>query len=175
MSTGVGEFLTTRDLALKKIGPMLREARTEIGMTGVSVAKAAGMTPATLSQFEGGAYLPRVETLYRILDAITLDWIDFLERVDGRAYEGTLPRYKSAVSCRVAVCTTMARMLRRRGYTPHQYEKYHKHPNRVQLHKFKNYETTPSLKTIRVFCQNLEIDWLDFFADVQAQIYGDSQ
>jgi Zn-dependent peptidase ImmA (M78 family)/transcriptional regulator with XRE-family HTH domain len=63
-------------------GPRLREAREARGLTGVSLAEIAGVTPAMISQYEHGAKLPQPGVLERIAGGLNLPVPFFLQPHD---------------------------------------------------------------------------------------------
>mgnify|MGYP003272716159 FL=1 len=55
-----------------KTGEALKKARTDAGITQAELAKRLGVTPQTVSQYERGIKKPKVETLARFADAMSV-------------------------------------------------------------------------------------------------------
>jgi transcriptional regulator with XRE-family HTH domain len=53
----------------ERIGPLLRVARTEAGMKQEALAEAVGVAGLSISHYEGGRAVPKVDTLERIAAA----------------------------------------------------------------------------------------------------------
>ena len=56
-----------------KTGEALKKARTDAGITQAELAKRLGVTPQTVSQYERGIKKPKVETLARFADAMSVE------------------------------------------------------------------------------------------------------
>ena len=70
-----------------KTGEALKKARTDAGITQAELAKRLGVTPQTVSQYERGIKKPKVETLARFADAMSVS-------IDSLLDESTLHRLK---------------------------------------------------------------------------------
>jgi transcriptional regulator with XRE-family HTH domain len=69
-------------MELEHVGPALRRLRQLRGLKQVQVAARSGCSKAQVSAYERGKRLPRVDTLFRLLDAMGCRARDF-----GRAVE----------------------------------------------------------------------------------------
>ncbi len=160
------------DAILARIGPALREAREEIGLSQQDVTAAAGLAANLLSRHEAGQNIPRPDVLYRILEAVTLDFVDFFERVTTPFPDLKTPKYpEAAPDVHAAVLAAMHHILKRDGYTTRHWDRVHGTPNNQQ---WAQYEAggLPSIGTILRFCLAAKIDWLYFWADVQGRLDG---
>lgn len=63
-----------------EFGKNLKCIRESLGLTAVDLANRAGLTPACISQLEGGSREPTLGTITRILDVIPVTF----ERLAGR-------------------------------------------------------------------------------------------
>ena len=160
------------EIILARIGPALREAREEIGLSQQDVTEAAGLSENLLSRHEAGQNIPRPDALYRILEVVTLDFVDFFERVTAPFPDLKVPEYpEAAPDVHTAVLAAMRKILKRDGYTTRQWARLHGAPKNQQ---WAQYEAggLPSIETILRFCLAAKIDWLYFWADVQGRLDG---
>jgi transcriptional regulator with XRE-family HTH domain len=160
------------DAILARIGPALREAREEIGLSQQDVTKAAGLADNQLSGYEAGQNIPRPDALYRILEIVTLDFVDFFERVIAPFPDLQVPEYSEAApDVQSAVFAAMLKILKRDFCTTRQWARLHGAPKNEQ---WAQYEAggLPSIETILRFCLAAKIDWLYFWADVQGRLDG---
>lgn len=160
------------DALIARIGPALREAREEIGMSQAEVTRAAGLAENALSRYEAGQNIPRPDTLYRILDVITLDFVDFFERVLEPAPGLVVPKHREAApNVQAAVMAAIDAQLKRIRRTRKEFTRLHGVPNNQQWAQY-GAGGMPSLSTILKICISLRIGWLDFWADVQGRLDG---
>lgn len=160
------------DAILARIGPALREAREEIGLRQQDVSDAAKLPENLLHKYETGKNIPRPDVLYRTLEALTLDFVDFFERLTAPFPGLKTPQYaKAAPDVQAAVTAAMLKILKRDGYTTRHWARLHKSPDYQQWAQYER-GSMPSLRTILRFCLNAKIDWLYFWADVQGRIDG---
>jgi transcriptional regulator with XRE-family HTH domain len=66
----------------RHIRRVIRDERHALGMTQHGLADEAGIGRQTLAQIEQGKCDPTLETLAKIIDALTLSWLDFWEIVE---------------------------------------------------------------------------------------------
>ncbi len=59
-------------------GELIKQARTNIGMTQAELAKRLGVTPQAISQYERGIKNPKNETLKKIATALNIPWYKLL-------------------------------------------------------------------------------------------------
>ena len=71
-----------RTVGPEHVGPALRRLRQLRGMTQTQIAERCGCSKAMLSSYERGRSLPRLPTLFRVLDGMGWRVLDF-----GRALE----------------------------------------------------------------------------------------
>lgn len=166
--------MTTKQIdgILARIGPTLREAREEIGMSQIEVNEAAGLAANVLCRYESGHSIPRPDTLYRVLDVLTLDYIDFFERILDPSPGLVVPTYSEpAPDIQAAVMAAIDGFLKRARCTRSDFTRLHRAPNRQQWAQYEN-NGMPGLSTIMHICIGLRIGWLDFWADVQGRLDG---
>jgi transcriptional regulator with XRE-family HTH domain len=160
------------DGILARIGPALREAREEIGLSQQDVTAAAGLAENLLSRHEAGQNIPRPDMLYRILEVVTLDFVDFFERVTTPIPELKTPKYhEAAPDVHAAILAAMQKIVRSNFTTTRDWSRVHGTPNNQQ---WAQYEAggLPSISTILRFCQAAKIDWLYLWADAQGRLDG---
>lgn len=160
------------DAVIAQIGPTLREAREEIGMSQIQVNEAAGLAANVLCRYESGHSIPRPDTLYRVLEVLTLDYVDFFERILEPSPGLVVPTYtEQAPDVQAAVMATIDGFLKRARCTRSDFTRLHGAPNRQQWAQYES-GGMPGLSTIMKVCVGLRIGWLEFWADVQGRLDG---
>ena len=79
------------------VGDRIRRQRQRLGLTGIALGKARGVTPETISRWEHGHILPAIEHAYLLAELfgmrvglfMTADMADRLARVQAAIQSGT--------------------------------------------------------------------------------------
>ena len=58
----------------KEIGIGIKNARLIVGITQAELARRLGVTPQAISQYERGEKKPKIETIKKIADALSVSW-----------------------------------------------------------------------------------------------------
>lgn len=58
----------------KEIGIEIKNARLTVGITQAELARRLGVTPQAISQYERGIKKPKIETIKKIADALSVSW-----------------------------------------------------------------------------------------------------
>lgn len=91
-----------------KTGEALKKARTDAGITQAELAKRLGVTPQTVSQYERGIKKPKVETLARFADAMSVSIDSLLDESTRAQIEGNT--HQALVSAMATVSASAGKL-----------------------------------------------------------------